>query len=300
MSQVVLITGSSTGFGRLAAETLARRGYTVLATMRDIAGRNAGHRAELEQLSRAEGLRLSVLELDVTSDASVEAAAREALRIAGRVDVLINNAAFANIGVTEAYTPEQFREMFETNVFGVVRVNRAFLPAMRRQRSGLLIHVSSGAGRVTVPYMAPYCSSKYALEAIADACRFELAPFGIDSVIVEPGIFPTAIFGKIFEAADTARAAEYGPAAELSHRVRQTFDGAVAAADPSSSRDVVEVFVKLIETPAGQRPLRTIVGLPIERLIDLNAISEELRVTAVQMFHTTELLELQRATAGGA
>src|SRR5215471_6767369 len=115
---------------------------------------------------------------------------------AGQVDVLINNAGFANWGLTEAYTLAQFRNLFETSFFGVVRVNRAVLPLMRRQASGLLIHVSSGAGRVSLAYMGPYCASKFALEALADAYRFELAPLGIDSVIVEPGEYPTAIFDK--------------------------------------------------------------------------------------------------------
>ena len=300
MSKVVVITGASTGFGRMAAETLARRGFAVVATMRDVAGRNAANRAELEKLAAAERLRLSVLELDVTSDSSVETAARETLRLHGRVDVVINNAGFAGIGVTEAYTPDQFREMFETNVFGVVRVNRAFIPAMRRQREGLLIHVSSGAGRISVPYMAPYCASKFALEAIADGYRFELSPFGIDSVLVEPGIFKTAIFGKMFPAADTARSAEYGPAADLSERVNATFVNAIGAPDAPEGEEVVSVFVKLIETPAGERPLRTAVGLAIDRLRDHNESSEDLRGVVAHMFHVTELLEFRRSAAGGA
>ena len=154
MSNVILITGSSTGFGRDAAERLARRGHQVFATMRDIQGRNAEHCAALEQLAETEGLRLKVLELDVTSESSVQSAVHEALQEAGHVDVVINNAGFAGIGVTEAYTPEQFQQVFDVNVFGVVRVNRAVLPSMRARRKGLLIHVSSGAGRVTVPGMA--------------------------------------------------------------------------------------------------------------------------------------------------
>ena len=296
MSKIVLITGASTGFGRLAAEAMARRGYTVIATMRDVAGRNAANRRELEELAAREKLSLSVVELDVTSDVSVENAAAEALGRHNRIDVVINNAGFANVGVTEAYTPDQFREMFETNVIGVVRVNRAFLPAMRRERDGLLIHVSSGAGRASVPYMAPYCASKLALEAIADGLRFELAPFGIDSVIVEPGIFRTPIFAKIFEAADAARIADYGPA-NLSQNVQGTFEGAIQAPDAPEGDEVVSVFLNLIETPAGQRPLRTVVGLPIDRLLDYNNVSEELRVMITHMFHVPELLEFRRAAA---
>jgi NAD(P)-dependent dehydrogenase (short-subunit alcohol dehydrogenase family) len=300
MSKTVVITGASTGFGRIVTEMLARRGYAVAATMRDTEGRNAGSRRELEQLAADERLQLRVVELDVTSDGSVEAAAAEVLRFSGRVDVVINNAGIANIGVTEGYTPDQYRELFETNVFGVVRVNRAFLPAMRRQREGLLVHVSSGAGRITCPYMTPYSASKYALESIADGYRFELAPLGIDSCIVEPGIFRTAIFGKIFPPADTSRVAEYGEAADLSKRVYETFRRAYASADARNPEEVGTAIVKLIETPLGQRPLRTTVGLPIDRLADLNNISEELRTIAAHMFHVGELLELGRGASSAA
>jgi NAD(P)-dependent dehydrogenase (short-subunit alcohol dehydrogenase family) len=170
---------------------------------------------------------------------------------------------------------------------------------MREQRSGLLIHVSSGAGRVSIPYMAPYCASKFALEAIADAYRFELSPFGIDSVIVEPGIFRTPIFAKIFEGADHARGAEYADA-NLAERVQGTFLNAIQAPDAPEGEEVVSVFERLIETPTGERPLRTLVGLPLERLFDYNVVAEELRVMVGHMFHVPELLEFRRAASEAA
>src|SRR5438132_3918262 len=134
MSTVVLITGASTGFGRAAAETLARRGYTVFATMRDCSGGNAANRETLQSLASRERLALHVLDLDVTHEASVDEAIQDALSRAGRIDVVINNAGIAALGLTEAYTIEQFQQLFDVNVFGAVRVNRAVLPAMRRQR----------------------------------------------------------------------------------------------------------------------------------------------------------------------
>ena len=155
MSAVVLITGASTGFGRNAAEKLARRGHRVFATMRDIHGRNALHRAALERLAASESLLLHVLELDVIDDRSVDDAVGSALEQAGRLDVVINNAGVAGIGVTEAFTLEQVQQMFDVNFFSVVRVNRAVLPSMRQRRSGLLIHVSSGAGRVNARGLNP-------------------------------------------------------------------------------------------------------------------------------------------------
>ncbi|MFL5335263.1 MAG: SDR family oxidoreductase, partial [Geminicoccaceae bacterium] len=219
MSAVVLITGASTGFGRDTAERLARRGHQVFATMRDIKGRNAEHRESLQRLAIREQLRLQVLELDVTDQASVQSAVQAALDDAGRLDAVVNNAGVAGIGVTEAYTAEQFQQVFDINVFGAVRVNRAVLPAMRQRRSGLLIHVSSGAGRVTIPAMAAYCASKYALEALADAYRFELLSFGIDSVLVEPGIYKTPIFERLVLPADGKCLASYGPAASYADAV---------------------------------------------------------------------------------
>lgn len=296
LDKAVLITGCSTGFGRMAAEALARRAYFVFATMRDIGGKNAGARAELETLAVAENLRLRVLELDVTEDWSVDAAVQTALQEAGRIDVVINNAGFANIGVTEAYTPEQFHQLFETNVYGVVRVNRAVLPEMRRRREGLLIHVSSGAGRVSIPCMAPYCASKFALEAIADAYRFELAPFGIDSVVVEPGIFKTPIFGKVFPPADQDRVADYGEAAASAGRVQGAFAKTISAPDAPAGEAVVDLFLRLIETPAGERPLRNLVGVATEGIQQLNATAESLRESVATRFNVPELLRLDTAT----
>lgn len=137
MNKVVLITGSSTGFGRATAELLARHGYTVFATMRNSAGRNSRHRDALESLASQEKLPIQVVDMDVSDDSSVSAATKEILERAGRVDVVINNAGVAALGITEAYTIEQMQKVFEVNFFGAARVNRAVLPAMRRQRSGL-------------------------------------------------------------------------------------------------------------------------------------------------------------------
>ena len=133
--------------------------------------------------------------MDVTNDASVNHAVQQTLDRAGRIDVVINNAGIAAQGITEAYTVEQFQQLLllDVNLLGVARVNRAVLPAMRRQHTGLLIHVSSGIGRIVIPECAAYAASKFALEALADGYRFELAPLGIDSVIVEPGIHRTPI-----------------------------------------------------------------------------------------------------------
>src|SRR5262249_38712400 len=166
-------------------------------------------------------------EMDVTNDASVHHAIQQALDRAGRIDVVINNAAMAAQGITEAYTVEQFQQVLDVNLFGVARVNRAVLPAMRRQRTGLLIHVSSGIGRTVVPGFAAYAASKFALEALADAYRFELAPLGIDSVIVDTGHSP--ILERFLAPADQNRVAEYGSTAEAIKRVKSVFEEANSA-----------------------------------------------------------------------
>jgi NAD(P)-dependent dehydrogenase (short-subunit alcohol dehydrogenase family) len=298
---VVLITGASTGFGRDAAERMARRGLHVFATMRDIKGRNAEHRESLERLASGEQLRLQVLELDVTDDESVRNAVQAALDNAGRLDVVINNAGVAGIGVTEAYTPEQFQQMFDINVFGAVRVNRAVLPSMRQRRSGLLIHVSSGAGRVTIPAMAAYCASKFALEALADAYRFELLPFGIDSVLVEPGIYRTQIFDRLVDAADRERLASYGTAAAFADAVRGTFKAAISAPDAAGTDEVADALVRLVEMTPAERPFRTVVSPPIRQLLEpYNVAAEELRPIVAQIFNVAELAgRLPVAGAGG-
>ena len=300
MNKVILITGTSTGFGRTAAETLAQRGYRVFATMRDISGRNAATAEALRSLANREGWSLDVLETDVTDDASVKQAVQQALDRAGRIDVVINNAGIAGQGVTEAYTVEQFQQVLDVNLFGLVRVNRAVLPAMRRQRSGLLIHVSSGLGRLVIPGFAVYSASKFALEAVADAYRFDLAPLGIDSVIVEPGIHRTPILERFLDPADKDRVAEYGSTAEALERVKGIFEGASSAPETPGPEGVVEAFVRLIETPAGERPFRTVPTATMQPLLEpYNALAATMRDTIAQVFKVPELTVLQPATSSG-
>jgi NAD(P)-dependent dehydrogenase (short-subunit alcohol dehydrogenase family) len=268
--------------------------------MRDIEGRNADHRGSLERLASREGLRLEVLELDVTDDASVRHGVLGALRKAGHLDVVVNNAGVAGLGVTEAYTVAQFQQILDINLLGVVRVNRAVLPSMRQRRSGLLIHVSSGAGRVAIPAMAAYCASKFALEALADAYRFELGPLGIDSVLVEPGIYRTPIFDRIIGPADAECVSSYGKAAAYADTVLGTFKAAIAAPDAPGTEEVAETFVRLIEMAPADRPFRTVVSAPIRQLLEpYNAAAEDLRPIVAQIFNVPELAGVQRVIAGG-
>jgi NAD(P)-dependent dehydrogenase (short-subunit alcohol dehydrogenase family) len=211
---------------------------------------------------------------------------------------VINNAGFAGIGITEAYTVEQFHQSFDVNVCGAVRVNRAVLPSMRQRRSGLLIHVSSGAGRVTVPAMAAYCASKFALEVIADAYRYELLPFGIDSVLVEPGMYRTPIFDRLQPPADVGRVADYGINGQYAERVLAVFRAAISAPDAPGSEEVADALVQLVEMEPRQRPFRTVVSPPIQQLLEpYNAAALELRPIVAQIFNVPELAGLEPTAA---
>ena len=297
MNKVILITGTSTGFGRAAAETLARRGYRVFATMRDILGRNAATREALQSLAEREGWNLDVLEMDVTNEASVNRAVQQALDRAAGIDVVINNAGIAALGMTEAFLVEQYQQVFDVNLFGAARVNRAVLPAMRRQRSGLLIHVSSAAGRAVVPGFAVYCASKFALEALADAYRFELSAFGIDSVLVEPGIHRTPILEKFLAPADQNRVAGYGSTAEAVEKIKGIFEAANRAPETPGPEGVVEAFVRLIETPPGERPFRTVPTAALQPVLQpYNDLAKTVRDAVTRQFNLPEELRvLQKA-----
>jgi NAD(P)-dependent dehydrogenase (short-subunit alcohol dehydrogenase family) len=287
-----MITGASTGFGRDAAVGLARRGHRVFATMRDTQGRNAEARRTLERLAVTENLPMEALDLDVTDDGSVLGAVGYALDRAGRLDVVVNNAGVAALGVTEAFTPAQFEAIFDVNLYGPIRMNRAVLPHMRRQRGGLLIHVSSAAGRCTAPALAAYCASKYALEALADAYRYELRPFGVDSVLVEPGIYRTGIHDRMMGPADQERLADYGGNGEFANRVMGVFQAVVGAPDAPGSEEVTAALIRLIEMPTGSRPFRTLVSATMEQLLgDYNAAGDALRPVVAQIFNVAELAD---------
>jgi NAD(P)-dependent dehydrogenase (short-subunit alcohol dehydrogenase family) len=249
--QVVLITGTSSGFGRLFAETLARHGHIVFATMRDPAVRNAANANELRAIAGKESLEINVLEMDVTDEVSVDHAIHDCISRAGRIDTVINNAGYAVVGLAEATTVAQARQLLETNFLGAVRVNRAVLPFMRKQHIGLLLHVSSVAGRVLLPGFSIYCASKFALEALAETYRYELAGQGIDSCILEPGAYQTTVFGNMLTSADHARAESYGPVAQIPDKVN-----AALSASGGDPQEVADAVLSIVETPAGQRRVR--------------------------------------------
>jgi NAD(P)-dependent dehydrogenase (short-subunit alcohol dehydrogenase family) len=283
-TKVVVITGASSGFGRLTAEFLARQGYRVFATMRQLAGRNAAAADGLRELARREGLKLHASELDVTQDASVEGCVRQVLAEAGRIDVLVNNAGFGYRGLQESFTPEQAQRILDTNVVGVHRAIRAVLPQMHRQREGLLIQVSSGAGRAVLPGMGLYCASKFALEALSECYRYELAGSGIDVVCVQPGAYPTEIFAKLEPGADGGRERAYGASRELGPRIADALGASTA--DPM---EVPNALLDIIETAAGSRAARYAVGLRGQGVEAINSVCAQVQEQLLAAMGVAEL-----------
>lgn len=253
MSKKILITGANGGFGKLTVLTLRKEGHTVVASLREPEGRN---KPVAEELKSAGAL---VVEMDVTDEASVNRGVGAAIELAGGIDVAINNAGVGVIGLQENFTPGDMQKLFDVNVFGVQRVNRAVLPHMRARRSGLLIYVSSALGRMVFPFYGPYSASKWALEGLAEGYRVELSGFGVDSCLVEPGAFLTTFVDNFIRPSDSTRDAGYGDLARAPEESFGDFIKALEANPEQNPQDVADVISELIATSAGQRPFRTVV-----------------------------------------
>lgn len=256
----VLITGTSTGIGRLTAIAVARAGYYVFSSMRDCGGKNLQAAEEMLELARREGLGLEVIDLDVTEPESISSAIQNIAASNRNIDVLINNAGHMSIGIAEAFTEDQIQEQFAVNFFGPVRMSRAVLPGMRERGFGLIVHVSSIVGRLLFPGCAFYCASKFALEAYAEVLHYELTGLGIDSVLVEPGPFPTHLLANSPAPLDDVRTRGYGQLSSLRELFVGNFENFFASEQAPDPQEIATAIVKLISTPSGERPLRTICG----------------------------------------
>lgn len=249
----ILLTGAAGGFGRLITLALRQRGHRVIGTVRDLAGRNAAAAKELQQAGA------DVLEMDVTSDASVEAAMSRAIEMAGTLDVVINNAGLGVIGVQEAFTADDLHRVFDINVVGAHRVTRAAAPHLRANGRGLVIFVSSLLGRIAVPFYGPYNASKWALEGLAENYSLELSGFGIDVSIVEPGGFPTSFIPNLMKPSDAARVEALQPMSQAAETFLHGFEQALAAAPSQDPALVGDAMVALVDAEPGARPFRVIV-----------------------------------------
>jgi NAD(P)-dependent dehydrogenase (short-subunit alcohol dehydrogenase family) len=292
MSKIILVTGASSGFGRLTAEALAKAGHTVYASMRETQGRNAPEVQKISAFSKAHGADLRTVELDVLSQASVDAAVEQIIADNGRIDVIVHNAGHMVFGPAEAFTPEQYAQLYDINVLSTQRVNRAVLPHMRGEGQGLVVWVSSSSSAGgTPPYLAPYFAAKAAMDALAVQYARELTRWGIETSIIVPGAFTggTNHFSHSGRPADTARLAEYdnGPYAGFADQVQTAF-AAIVPEDADAST-VADAIVDVVDTPFGKRPFRVHID-PSEDGADVGfTVLDRLRA---EMLHRVGLSDL--------
>lgn len=298
MNKIILITGASSGFGRLTAEALAKAGHTVYASMRNTGGRNAAVVEQMAALAKSNRVDLRSIEMDVQSQESIDAAVAKIIADHGRMDVLVHNAGHMMFSPAEAFTPEQYAQLYDVNVLSTQRVNRAVLPHLRQQRQGLLVWVSSSSvAGGTPPYLAPYFGAKAAMDAIAIQYARELSRWGIETSIIVPGAFTrgTNHFAHAGRPEDEARVVEYeaGPYAGFGEQVQKAF--AEIVPPDADANLVAEAIVKVVDTPYGKRPFRVHID-PTEDGADVGfTVTDRLRTEMLHRVGLSDLLKPQSA-----
>lgn len=295
MSGIALVTGTSSGFGKLIAQTLAHEGFHVVAGMRDAAGRNAGARDDLLHHARDTGGRIEVVELDILDDTSVDRAVEVALRASQRIDVLVNNAGVITPGPVELQPIDMLAQNLDSNFYGSLRVFRAVMPSMRAARRGLVIQLSSGLGRALVPGFGGYCASKAALEAAMEIASYEVAQFGVEIAIIEPGQYPTCLQKTGLEslAASEQRMSSEEPERLAAYTaniqgLRHGLEGGDA-----NPQEVADAVLKLVRSPRGERMLRTTVG-PYSQAVDqINAAAAGVQAALIKGAGLSEMVKLR-------
>jgi NAD(P)-dependent dehydrogenase (short-subunit alcohol dehydrogenase family) len=299
MRKVIVITGASSGFGALTARALAKAGHCVYASMRDTHGRNASKVDDAAKFAKDNNVDLRTIELDVDSQKSVDDAIAEIVNDQKRLDVVVHNAGHMVFGPAEAFTPEQFAELYDVNVLSTQRVNRAALPQLRKQRQGLVIWVSSSsAAGGTPPYLAPYFAAKAAMDSLAVVYARELVRWGIETSIIVPGAFTSGTnhFANAGTPADKARAQEYeaGPYKHFAEDVLKGFSSIVPPdADVTA---VADAIAKVVDTPFGKRPFRVHVDPTQDGSEVVNMVSDRLRAEFLRRIGLGDLLSPRRIT----
>ena len=292
MSKTILITGAGSGFGALSARALARAGHTVYAAMRATSGRNAARVAEAADYAEEHGVDLRTVELDVLSRESVDAAVATVLAEAGAVDVVVHNAGHMVLGPAEAFTPEEFAAVYDTNVLGSQRLNRAILPHLRERGHGLLLWIGSSSTRGgTPPYLAPYFAAKAAADALAVSYAAELARFGIETTIVVPGAFASGTnhFANAGHPTDhtvlPAYAERYGDLmGEVGHRL-------AALQPPGADVSLVaDAVVRVVDLPYGERPFRVHVDPLDDGSLEVSEVADRIRARFLARIGLADLL----------
>jgi NAD(P)-dependent dehydrogenase (short-subunit alcohol dehydrogenase family) len=288
----IVITGASSGFGALSARALADAGHTVYAGMRDAAGRNAPQVAAAKQYAAENDVDLRTLELDVSAQDSVDGAVEAILSEQGSLDVLVHNAGHMVTGPAEAFTPDQLAEIYDTNVLGTQRLNRAALPHLRARRQGLVLWVGSSSTRGgTPPYLAPYFAAKAGMDAMAVSYAAELARFGIETSIIVPGAFTSGTnhFAHSGHPADERVAAEYEALyPQLMERVGERL--ADLTPDPADIADVAAAIVRVVDMPHGRRPFRVHIDPADDGAAVVNAVADRIRVEFLTRIGLEDLL----------
>lgn len=290
--QIILVTGAGTGIGKLTAQSLAEAGHVVYASMRDIAGRNSGRAAEMRGHAAARGLQLHPLELDVLSQASADAAAAAIVREQGHLDVVMQNAGHLVVGPTEAFTPEEIARVFDTNVLGAQRVNRAVLPYLRKQESGLMLWISSTTTKGGFPpFMGPYGAAKAAMDSLAVTLAYEIARFGIETSIVVPGAFTkgTDHFPSAGKPADAATAAAYSRYDGVMDQIGERLS--TLTPDDADPQAVADEIVRIVGLPTGTRPMRSLIDFVGDGAKEVFEVSERVRVDFARRIGMADLLE---------
>jgi NAD(P)-dependent dehydrogenase (short-subunit alcohol dehydrogenase family) len=292
MRKIILVTGASRGLGRLASNALARAGHAVYASMRHTTGRNAARVAEVEEFARQNGVDLRAIELDVGSQASVNAAIAAIISEHGRLDVVVHNAGRTVYGPAEAFTPEQLAQIYDTNVLSTQRVNRAALPQLRAQGQGLVLWMSSNSARGGAPpFLGPYYASKAAMEALAVSYACELARWGIETSIIVPGSFNNYHYAHSGRPADAVRAEEYadGPTADISEVALKGL--AALAPKDADPQAVVDAIVKVVDTPFGERPFRVHFDPSDDGAVIVNDVADRVRAELLRRIGLADTLK---------
>ena len=293
MSEVIVITGASSGIGALTARALAQAGHTVYATMRDVAGSNAKQVEDAKQFAADNRTDLRTAEMDVTSQISVNTAVAHILADAGRLDVIIHNAGHMVFGPAEAFTPEQLALLYDVNVLGTQRLNRAALPHLRKQGHGLVVWIGSSSTRGgTPPYLAPYFAAKAGMDALAASYALELSRWGIETTIVVPGAYTSGThhFQNAGLPNDKSVVAEYdnGPYAGLGNDLMKGF---AATLDPDADvADVADAVVQVVNAPFGKRPFRVHIATEPDGAEVVNAVADHIRAETVRGIGLGDLL----------
>jgi NAD(P)-dependent dehydrogenase (short-subunit alcohol dehydrogenase family) len=292
MSKTIVITGASSGFGALSARALADAGHTVYAGMRATAGYNAEQVAAARRHAAERDVDLRTVELDISSQDSVDAAVETVLSEQGELDVIVHNAGHMVTGPAEAFTPEQLADIYDTNVLGTQRLNRAALPYLRAQKKGLVVWVGSSSTRGgTPPYLAPYFAAKAGMDALAVSYSAELARFGIETSIIVPGSFTSGTnhFAHSGHPDDDRVAAEYEAVyPSLMEQVGQRL-AELAPADADVA-DVAAAIVEVVDMAHGTRPFRVHIDPADDGAEVVNAVADRIRAEFLTRVGLEDLL----------